>query len=69
MRLHFIPVGDFRDGKRFYHAASERCECNPLKEVINSHGLFIHNAFDLRERWERLEVWHEAEGWVIIEEL
>lgn len=69
MRLHIIPIGDTKDGKCVYHAASPNCACHPLEEVINGHKLFGHHAFDLRERWERLEVWHEHPGWATIEEL
>jgi hypothetical protein len=69
MRLHVIPVGDTVSGKRVEHAASGRCRCNPLPEDINGHTMYIHHAFDLREKWERQDVWHEYGPWTSVEEL
>lgn len=69
MRLHVIPIRDVRGGKRFDHAASSRCECQPFEDTIRRNKLYIHHAFDLREKWERQDAYHEHPGWVTIEEL
>ena len=74
MRIHVVPHKDSRKGDWFIHAASENCACYPIKETVisdrdgSAHYLFIHNAFDLREKWERQEVYHESPGWVHVEE-
>lgn len=70
MRLHVIPVGDRRGDTAVYHSASARCSCHPLPEEINGHILFGHHAFDLREKWERQDVWvQDKKPWAIVEEL
>jgi hypothetical protein len=71
--LHVVPVRDTQKGERIDHAASSKCCCFPLKQEITSdkdgslHLLFIHHAFDLREKWERQDL--DSPGWVTVEEL
>jgi hypothetical protein len=74
MRLHVIPFRDTHHGEKIDHAASSRCSCFPLEEKITSerdgsvHSLFIHNAFDLREKWARQDP-SFPDQWVSVEEL
>jgi hypothetical protein len=48
-RRHLIPVGDSQ-----HHRASSNCECQPEQDLEDA-SLFLHNAFDQREGFERGE--------------
>jgi hypothetical protein len=61
-RIHIIPVGDPEP----LHTATQDCLCHPL---VESDGLVIHNAWDLREKWERQGYVHPRKAWVQIAEL
>lgn len=46
--IHCIPVGNDEP----IHECHTLCWCHPVKDV-NSVNLYIHNAMDCREKWER----------------
>lgn len=46
--VHCIPVGNGEP----LHQASPLCPCFPARDLEASR-LFVHNAFDCREKWER----------------
>lgn len=47
---HILPINDTKPHKD----TGFDCPCKPKWQVINSHILIIHNAFDCRERKEEL---------------
>lgn len=46
--VHCIPVG----GQEPIHQASRLCWCFPIRDSEESN-LYVHNALDCREKWER----------------
>lgn len=61
---HVIPVGL----EEPIHDASPKCWCHPLQDT-ESATLYIHNARDCRERFERQGLTHPESHWVTIGEL
>lgn len=47
---HVVPLNDWRE-----HTASCTCWCNP-QEDAECEGLWLHNAMDQRELYERGEL-------------
>lgn len=54
---HVIPVQD-----SIAHKPSSDCKCHPLQAEQN---LFIHNAKDTREKYERQGI--SSHGWIVVE--
>lgn len=49
--IHILPTNDIKE-----HEETTTCECNPQVEIQdNAEILVIHNAFDGREYFERIE--------------
>ncbi len=58
--VHVIPVG----GQEPLHTATRDCWCHP---VITENGLMaLHNAKDLREKWERQGIHNSESPWCLI---
>lgn len=72
MKIHVIPVDDVMNEEPFSHVSACHCDCFPMLEVVGGdkdgkpYIMFIHNAFDLREKWERQNL--KTKGWISIEE-
>lgn len=62
MNIHVIPLDDER-----LHCAQDTCSCAPLFEQLCAHGLYLHHAWDLREKYERLGLLSDG-AWVVIGE-
>lgn len=63
-RWHVLPMNDSKDGLLWVHYASEFCPCCPLTSLVDGEWIWIHNAYDARERWERLGLpCDEGKGW------
>lgn len=60
-RIHVIPVGDTE-----LHCAQESCACHPIED--GEPGVWVHNAFDCREKYERADGEKHSDGWVLIGE-
>lgn len=61
VRLHTIPVG----GTEPIHATSRRCWCHPL---LGEDGITVHNAKDVRERYERQGITNPKHHWCLVGE-
>jgi hypothetical protein len=62
--LHCIPVGNGES----LHTCHPECWCCPTLDSQSSN-LYVHNAGDCREKWERQGVELPKDSlWVIIEE-
>lgn len=69
MIIHVIPINDLREGERFVHKASFRCACHPNLEQRDRDGeIWVHNAFDLREKYERFGRNDLSLGWTGVQE-
>ena len=44
--VHVLPINDIRE-----HVSSPNCPCHPKQDDF-AENLWIHNAWDLRERYE-----------------
>jgi hypothetical protein len=55
--VHVIPVNDDRA-----HSAEESCACHPWKA---EDGVLVHNAWDCREKWERLGFIRNGKPWAV----
>ena len=45
--LHVTPVNDLQD-----HELESTCACQPTLEMVNGEMIFVHNAYDEREKSE-----------------
>lgn len=58
---HVIPIG----GNEPIHKASPFCHCNPTRD-IEAPLLWIHNAFDCREKFERQGLVNKDLPWATV---
>ena len=60
--IHSIPVG----GDEPIHVAGKSCWCLPIQDT-EAQNLYIHNARDCREKWERQGIeTGENSLWVLV---
>lgn len=50
--FHIVPIGDLRD-----HEADPACWCSPTEDP-DDLGIWVHNAMDRREEYERGRMKH-----------
>ena len=50
--FHIVPIGDLRD-----HEADPACWCSPTEDP-DDLGIWVHNAMDRREEYERGRMRH-----------
>ena len=50
--FHIVPIGDLRD-----HEADPACWCGPTEDP-DDLGIWVHNAMDRREEYERGRMKH-----------
>lgn len=50
--FHIVPIGDLRD-----HEANPACWCSPTEDP-DDLGIWVHNAMDRREEYERGRMKH-----------
>jgi hypothetical protein len=59
---HIIPLGRPEP----IHSANSSCWCHPVER--DNGAIFIHNAKDCREKWERQGIIEQDKPWCLVYE-